>query len=69
LTAFPQATTSLSGRVTDKSGAVLPGASVQLTLIATSATRDNVTNGNGEYQFSQLAPGRYTQGRRILISE
>jgi hypothetical protein len=54
-----QATTSLSGRVTDKSGAILPGASVRLTLIATSATRDNVTNDSGEYQFSQLAPGRY----------
>ena len=56
---YSQATTSLSGRVTDKSGAILPGASVRLTLIATSATRDNVTNASGEYQFSQLAPGRY----------
>jgi hypothetical protein len=57
--AYSQATTSLSGRVTDKSGAILPGASVRLTLITTSATRDNVTNGSGEFQFSQLAPGRY----------
>jgi len=57
--AYPQATTSLSGRVTDKSGAILPGAAVRLTLITTSAIRDNLTNGNGEYQFSQLAPGRY----------
>jgi hypothetical protein len=59
ISAFSQSTTSLGGRVTDKSGAIIPGASVRLTLIATSATRDNVTNGNGEYQFSQLAPGRY----------
>jgi hypothetical protein len=57
--AFSQSTTSLSGRVTDKSGAILPGASVRLTLIATSATRDNLTNSSGEFQFSQLAPGRY----------
>jgi hypothetical protein len=56
---YAQSTTSLSGRVTDKSGAVIPGAQVQLTLIATSATREAVANGSGEYQFSQLAPGRY----------
>ncbi|MGA2560874.1 MAG: carboxypeptidase-like regulatory domain-containing protein [Terracidiphilus sp.] len=57
--AHAQATTSLSGRVTDKSGAIIPGANVKLTLIATSATRDNTANGAGEFQFSQLAPGRY----------
>jgi hypothetical protein len=56
---YSQSTTSLSGRVTDKSGAIIPGASVRLTLIATNAARDTVTNGSGDYQFSQLAPGRY----------
>jgi hypothetical protein len=30
-----QATTSLGGRVTDASGAVIPGASVKLTLLTT----------------------------------
>src|SRR6201996_9339964 len=59
LGAFAQATTSLSGRVTDKSGAVVPGAHVKLTLIATGASREDATNGSGEFQFSQLAPGRY----------
>jgi hypothetical protein len=54
-----QATTSLGGTVTDKSGAVIPGASVQLTLAATKATRVNTTNSSGEFQFSQLPPGRY----------
>jgi hypothetical protein len=54
-----QATTSLGGTVTDKSGAVIPGASVQLTLVATKATRVNTTNSSGEFQFSQLPPGRY----------
>jgi hypothetical protein len=55
-----QATTSLGGRVTDASGAVIPGANVKLTLVTTGVSRVNTTTGSGEYQFSQLAPGRYT---------
>jgi hypothetical protein len=54
-----QATTSLGGRVTDNTGAVIPGATLQLVLAATGATRTNKTNASGEFQFSQLAPGRY----------
>lgn len=54
-----QATTSLGGRVTDKSGAIIPGAKVKLVLVSTSATRENTANSSGEFQFSQLAPGRY----------
>jgi len=54
-----QATTSLGGRVTDSSGAIIPGATVKLTLTTTGATRTNTTDGSGEYQFSQLTPGRY----------
>ena len=55
-----QATTSVGGRVTDASGAVIPGASVKLTLVTTGVSRVNTTTSSGEYQFSQLAPGRYT---------
>jgi hypothetical protein len=58
--AMAQATTSLNGRVTDRTGAVIPGASVRLTLPATSAVRENTTDASGQYQFSQLAPGSYT---------
>jgi Carboxypeptidase regulatory-like domain len=57
--AYAQATTSLGGTVTDKSGAVISGASVTLTLATTKATRVNTTNSSGEFQFSQLPPGRY----------
>jgi hypothetical protein len=55
-----QATTSLGGRVTDSSGAIIPGAAVKLALTTTGATRTNTTDSSGEYQFSQLTPGRYT---------
>jgi hypothetical protein len=54
-----QDTTSLGGRVTDSSGAIVPGATVKLTLVTTGATRINTTNSSGQYQFSQLAPGKY----------
>lgn len=57
--AFPQATTSLSGVVTDTSGAVVPGAQVKLVSPLTGAARSGVTNKAGEYSFPQLAPGRY----------
>jgi len=58
--AVAQATTSLNGRVTDRTGAVIPGASVKLTLQSTGAVRENTTDASGKYQFSQLTPGKYT---------
>ncbi len=57
--ACAQATTSLGGRVTDSSGAIIPGAALKLVLVSTGATRTNIANASGEFQFSQLAPGRY----------
>src|SRR5579863_1266593 len=54
-----QSTTSLSGRITDTSGATVAGATVTVTSAATSAARTTTTNPNGEFQFSQLAPGKY----------
>jgi hypothetical protein len=58
--ALAQATTSLNGRVTDRTGAVIAGAAVRLTLNSTGAVRENTTDASGQYQFSQLAPGKYT---------
>lgn len=55
-----QATTSLNGQVTDRTGAVVAGATVELTLQSTGAVRQNTTGSTGQYQFSQLVPGRYT---------
>jgi Carboxypeptidase regulatory-like domain len=54
-----QATTSLDGIITDTANAVIPGATVTLTRTSTTTTRTTTTNKNGEYQFSQVAPGHY----------
>src|SRR3984885_5463982 len=54
-----QATTSLDGIITDSGNAVIPGATVTLTRTSTTTSRTTATNKNGEYQFSQVAPGRY----------
>jgi hypothetical protein len=57
--ALSQATTSLGGHVSDSSGATIPGASVKLNSPSTGSSRTGSTSKSGDYQFSQLAPGRY----------
>ena len=52
-------TAELSGRVTDPSGAVLPGVTVTMTQTATRATRTAVTNADGAYVLSNLPTGPY----------
>ena len=52
-------TESLSGAVKDQAGALLKGATVTLTAIATSRTRTTTTNDAGEYSFPNLPPGEY----------
>ncbi len=52
-------TAQLSGRVTDESGAVLPGVTVTVTRTDTGVTRTDVTDANGSYVMSNLAPGPY----------
>jgi len=50
----------LTGTVTDASGGVLPGATVNITNQATGAIRTVISAGNGFYTVSDLEPGRYT---------
>ena len=45
--------------MTDTSGAVLPGATVTVTQADTGAVRSVVTDGDGAYLVSNLAPGPY----------
>ena len=53
------ASSSLAGTVTDKSGAVVVGANVTATEVATNTTRRETTNSLGAYRFDVLAPGAY----------
>ena len=57
--AWAQATAELNGRVTDSSGAVLPGVTVTATQTATGLVRTVVTDGDGNYLISNLPTGPY----------
>ncbi len=50
---------SLSGRVVDSSGAVVPGASVVVSNAATRVSAEAVTNGQGLFTFPSTRPGVY----------
>src|SRR5207245_2108226 len=52
-------TSALTGRITDPTGAVLPGVSVTVTSIATNQTRTVVSAEDGVYRVSLLDPGAY----------
>ncbi len=50
---------SIFGTITDNQGAVLPGATVQLTSDR-MASREATTGTRGEFRFADLDPGNYT---------
>ena len=50
---------TITGRVTDQNGAVIPGASVTATLVKTKVERSVVADGDGRYKLIQLEPGVY----------
>lgn len=59
--AFGQGNTgTVSGTVTDTSGAVVAGATVNLNDSATGAARPTTTNDKGFYVFPYVNPGAYT---------
>jgi len=61
--AFTQTiTASLHGRVSDKSGAVLPQATVTVANTETGLTRSAVADDRGEYEITQL-PWALTKSR------
>ena len=57
--AAAQSTTELNGRVTDESGAVLPGATVTATQTDTGFIRTAITDGTGTYVMPNLPTGPY----------
>src|SRR5437899_450219 len=58
--AFGQATSSLSGVVSDPSGAVIPGVDVAARNNATAAEFKTLTVENGTFAIPVLDPGTYT---------
>ncbi len=60
VSAFAQtASASLSGRVIDVQGAVITGASAELTSTERGTTLMSVTNNDGRYSFAALQAGSY----------
>ena len=53
------ATAQMNGRVTDESGALLPGVTIIAAQIDTGATRTVVTDDNGSYVLPNLPTGPY----------
>ena len=64
--AFAQELASLSGVVSDKTGAVIPDADVRLTDTKTNASYSTKTNSVGGYTFVKLLPG---PGYRLVFTK
>jgi len=56
---FAQQTGTITGTVSDTSGAVIPGAKVVLTNPATKDTRQTVSNAEGYFTFAGVVTGTY----------
>jgi hypothetical protein len=54
-----QASGSITGAVTDASGALVPGVTIEVTNTATNQMRTAVTEADGHYTVRQLTPGPY----------
>jgi hypothetical protein len=52
-------TTSLSGTVVDTSGAIIPGATINIANAASGKIESTQTKSKGEFSFEQLSPGTY----------
>jgi hypothetical protein len=58
---FAQITTgTVTGTVSDQTGAVLPGVSLKLVNVGTGETQTQTTGTAGEYRFTYLPVGQYT---------
>jgi hypothetical protein len=59
LKAIPTGNSTVSGIVTDQTGARIPGARVTLIKVDSGDRRDLRTDQNGSYAFDRLVPGEY----------
>src|SRR4029453_4153945 len=55
-----QATGQITGIVSDGSGALLPGVTIEATNVATGAVRTAISGADGLYNLPLLQPGDYT---------
>jgi len=55
-----QATGSIVGVVTDETGAVMPGVTVEATNVGTNQVRTAVTGSDGYYSLPLIQPGQYS---------
>jgi len=58
-TAMAEASSGISGTVTDQSGAAVPQATVQLRQLGSNSTTNARTDHSGHFKFDGLAPGQY----------
>lgn len=62
---FSSTSATITGRVTDSQGLVVPGAQVQATNILTNISYAGETNEDGLYRISNLPPGEY----RVIVQK
>ena len=53
---------TITGRVTDQSGAVVPGATVTVTDVATKISKTSTSNKEGLFVFVDMGPAVYDVG-------
>src|SRR5688572_17999174 len=58
-TAVAQTAAAVGGVVRDSSGGAIPGATIRVINEATGAAQEAVTDAEGSYQLTGLAPGQY----------
>src|SRR6266513_3717643 len=63
--ALAQTTGSIAGKVTDSSGASLPGVTVEARSPALQGSRVAVTDGRGDYRLTLLPPGVYAVSYKL----
>ena len=54
------ATSTISGTVTDTTGAVVPGADIEIKNVATNTTYNAVSGADGSFNVPAVPPGTYT---------
>lgn len=64
ISVYPQSNDTLRGRVTDVNQALLPGAAITLSNLATGLDRTTIADANGNFTFAGLRDGRY----RVTVS-